>query len=40
MICEWEPDMNHTDQIAKLLERLFEGSLRYYRSAGEDQNGR
>ena len=22
VICEWEPDMNHTDQIAKLLERL------------------
>ena len=22
VICEWEPDMNHTDQIAQLLERL------------------
>ena len=22
VICEWESDMNHTDQIAKLLERL------------------
>ncbi len=22
VICEWEPDMNHTDQIAKLMERL------------------
>ena len=22
MICEWEPDMNHTDQITELLERL------------------
>ena len=22
VICEWEPDMNDTDQIAKLLERL------------------
>ena len=22
VICGWEPDMNHTDQIAKLLERL------------------
>ena len=22
VICEWEPDMNHTDQIAELLDRL------------------